>query len=124
MTLRKSTLDNAANRRRFVNETAAFPYIRHRERQNARRGFREALRALDEARRASTYGSDQAQTVAMDLLLIAQRAVHYAAQLRDLPTIAEIKAVAARQAALSRWRAARTLETTASKTVTDHLAAD
>jgi hypothetical protein len=57
MTLRHTTLANAANRRRFVCEASAQPYLLGRERANARRDHRQARQALALLASQTPYGS-------------------------------------------------------------------
>jgi hypothetical protein len=123
MALQYRTLAKAADRKRFVTEAAAFPFLRNRERQNARRGYRETLHALDEVLRGSTYGTGNAQAVALEIALLAGCLERYAAQLKNLPTIVEMKAAAARRERLSQWRPARTSKIATTETDT-RLAAD
>jgi hypothetical protein len=107
MALRQSTIDNSLNRRRFVCEAAAFPYLRNRERQNARRGWRETKRALEAELRASSYGTSNVQLRTQRIVRLTQRLERYAAELCELPTVAELKVAAARRERLLQWRAAQ-----------------
>jgi hypothetical protein len=98
VTLRDSTIANCNNRRRFVTEAAAFPYKRHRERQNAKRAVRKTLHKLEEAlHHASRHGTHNSVSLAIRIQVLANLLAAQTQELQKFPTVAEIKAMAARQ---------------------------
>jgi hypothetical protein len=90
--LRQTTLNNSLNRRRFVTPEAAEPYLCHRERANAQRGYRKARKAIAELASRAPYGTDTAAFTADQLAAWTDYLVRCAQALVAAPTPGETKA--------------------------------
>jgi hypothetical protein len=112
MSLRQTTLDNAADRRRFVTHEQSQPYLNSRVRQNERYGFRVAHDAAEAVLRGSTYGTGNSLRMALQVIQLGQRMLRHAEALKAVPTKGERKRIAARRAAIAEWRAAQPARTT------------